>query len=320
MPKNEAEDPQTFFSRTVWSADHLDQMAEGEWEMRYRQIGDGVFNGQLQCLRLGTVTILRERLNLEVLQETRSQSSSLFCAFPLAAENGWRINSTLETGENVAIRSGTTELLSVPGAHNDLVSIETNTRDFSSLYLEEGIKSRKRTDADRQISDWLCSILEFASMKPSMTSQETSLLEDLSQDAITAFALRFGEDAPRTLNRQRQFRHMQTILTLMEDSKDAPATLSAISRQTDISETDAAQAIRSMTGRSPLNWLKVVRLNSARRDLLNAEEGEEINVSSVATKWGFFHFGRFAKNYRHQFCETPSQTLYRSAQTGQQAQ
>lgn len=320
MPKNKAEDAQTFFSRTVWSAEHLDQMAEGEWEMRYRQIGDGAFNGQLQCLKLGSVSVLRERLNLEVQQETLSQSSGLFCAFPLAAENGWRINSILEEGDTVAIRAGTTELLSVPGACSDLVSVETDARDFSDLHLEQGIKSRSRTYADRQMADWLCSILEYASRNPCMTEQELGLLEDMSQDAITAFALRFQEEAPRSFNRQRQFKRMQTIITLLEDSRDTPVTLSAISRQTGMSEADAAQAIRSMTGRSPLSWLKVARLNGARRDLLNAKPEEERSVSSVATQWGFFHFGRFAQNYRHQFGEPPSQTLHRRSSPGQQTQ
>ena len=61
-------------------------------------------------------------------------------------------------------------------------------------------------------------------------------------------------------------------------------------------------------GLSPLQFNKVRRLNAARHVLANADP-EEASVKSVATSHGFFHLGRFARDYKSLFGESPSMTL-----------
>ncbi len=55
-------------------------------------------------------------------------------------------------------------------------------------------------------------------------------------------------------------------------------------------------------------YLKQKRLEAARRTLLTAEP-LTTSVTEVATQWGFFHLGRFARDYRQLFGELPSETL-----------
>ncbi|MGA9361915.1 MAG: helix-turn-helix domain-containing protein [Mycobacterium sp.] len=58
---------------------------------------------------------------------------------------------------------------------------------------------------------------------------------------------------------------------------------------------------------SPAHYLRNVRLDGARSDLIS---GDEVTiVSDVAHRWGFNHLGRFAAHYEHKFGETPSRTL-----------
>ncbi|MFB7085217.1 AraC family transcriptional regulator [Streptomyces sp. NPDC056296] len=56
---------------------------------------------------------------------------------------------------------------------------------------------------------------------------------------------------------------------------------------------------------SPSEYLRQVRLEGTRRELLHAPT----TVSDVAFRWGFNHLGRFADHYRRKFGESPSQTL-----------
>jgi transcriptional regulator GlxA family with amidase domain len=56
-------------------------------------------------------------------------------------------------------------------------------------------------------------------------------------------------------------------------------------------------------------YLRTVRMQRVREDLLKACDGD--TVSAIATRWGFFEFGRFAGQYRKLYGETPSETLRR---------
>ncbi|MFE7183821.1 AraC family transcriptional regulator [Streptomyces erythrochromogenes] len=61
---------------------------------------------------------------------------------------------------------------------------------------------------------------------------------------------------------------------------------------------------------TPLAYLRSVRLDLARRDLLADAGGRAPQtVTDVALRWGFTHLGRFTGHYRKAYGETPSQTL-----------
>lgn len=59
----------------------------------------------------------------------------------------------------------------------------------------------------------------------------------------------------------------------------------------------------------PMKLLREIRLHKVRDELLLAEAAT--TVTDVALRWGFYHLGRFAHEYRVHFGETPSQTLAR---------
>ena len=66
---------------------------------------------------------------------------------------------------------------------------------------------------------------------------------------------------------------------------------------------------RTFTGQAPLAQLREIRLNGARRELLQASPGAK--VTDIALRWGFPHCGRFSIEYRRRYGETPSQTMRR---------
>jgi AraC-like DNA-binding protein len=63
-------------------------------------------------------------------------------------------------------------------------------------------------------------------------------------------------------------------------------------------------------GASPMEVLRRTRLECARAELAAADPAQS-TVSEIATRWGFFHLGRFSVQYRETFHESPSQTLAR---------
>lgn len=78
---------------------------------------------------------------------------------------------------------------------------------------------------------------------------------------------------------------------------------------TGVSPRSLHEGFRKFRGQSPLNYLRSLRLESARKELLVAD-GE--NVTAIATKWGFTQLGRFSVTYKEVYGESPSQTIRRS--------
>jgi AraC family transcriptional regulator, ethanolamine operon transcriptional activator len=103
------------------------------------------------------------------------------------------------------------------------------------------------------------------------------------------------------------------IKAVLEAINDLPGEILSIGdlcRIARASERTLDYAFRERFGLSPALYMKVQRLNCARRDLCGHQE-PSINVADVANKWGFWHLGQFAKDYRNLFCELPSATYKR---------
>lgn len=70
-------------------------------------------------------------------------------------------------------------------------------------------------------------------------------------------------------------------------------------------------------GSSPMRWLRLRRLESARADII-ASDGE-ISVTALANQYWIGHGGRFASMYREIYGEPPSATLGRARATALRA-
>lgn len=72
-----------------------------------------------------------------------------------------------------------------------------------------------------------------------------------------------------------------------------------------------------------MTLLKQIRLGQAQHALSQSQVQRQIgciNVRTIASYYGFTSRNHFARDYRHQFGESPIQTLQRSADPGIGAQ
>lgn len=58
---------------------------------------------------------------------------------------------------------------------------------------------------------------------------------------------------------------------------------------------------------SPMQYLRLIRLNGARRSLRDSS-GAPVSVRDVAADWGFWHFSQFSSDYRKLFGHCPSES------------
>ncbi|MBA8989665.1 AraC-like DNA-binding protein [Curtobacterium pusillum] len=89
-----------------------------------------------------------------------------------------------------------------------------------------------------------------------------------------------------------------------------PLTVSDVARVADLSVRGLQEAFQRTLDRSPMQYLREVRLRRAHEDLLHAQPGQ-VSVADVAARWGFTHMGRFSGEYLRRFGEYPKVTLRR---------
>ena len=75
-----------------------------------------------------------------------------------------------------------------------------------------------------------------------------------------------------------------------------------------ISQRTLEYSFQALLQTTPVAYVRYLRLNQARRQLLNACKETE-SVTAIAMHWHFLHLGKFAKDYYLMFGESPSATL-----------
>lgn len=94
----------------------------------------------------------------------------------------------------------------------------------------------------------------------------------------------------------------------MHEHVDATLTLLDLSDVSGMRSRSLINAFEAITGFSPMDYLKRLRLSGVRRALQRADK-PRTRIIDVATDWGFWHMGHFTTDYRAMFGETPSRTL-----------
>jgi AraC family ethanolamine operon transcriptional activator len=87
-----------------------------------------------------------------------------------------------------------------------------------------------------------------------------------------------------------------------------PLTLKDLYAALGVSRRTLFYSFESVFGVTPMEYIKVQRLQGARRMLKQANP-TTASVAAVAHQWGFWHSGLFAKAYKAMFGELPSETL-----------
>src|ERR1700722_4003594 len=98
--------------------------------------------------------------------------------------------------------------------------------------------------------------------------------------------------------------HVKHALDHMRGNLGERITLSGLASACSVPERTLLRQFERFTGHSPLAYLRRLRLNTARSELLRADSGDKI--SDIAIRSGFSHFGRFASEYQQLFGASPS--------------
>lgn len=127
-----------------------------------------------------------------------------------------------------------------------------------------------------------------------------NLLTQWSQHCGDAAFRRPGTLAPRFVRQAEEY---------MRDNARFAPTLTEIAGAVGVSVRGLTSAFRSFRNQSPIGYLRELRLQGVRAELLAAPPGA--TVCSVISGWGYVNQGIFASAYQQRFGELPSHSLRR---------
>jgi AraC-like DNA-binding protein len=304
--------------------DDFDQVAEAVegWDLDWQQLDRGQLEASVQ--QIGSAFWLLSRVGFSRQFHQRGATPRGFLTFGLPGRTVDEVNwcGHSADGRNLLVfrPGGEYESMSLPGFRANTLSFSEDLLDAAALSLDLPRVGRLVSGShqvfvgDPALLAKMRGVLRrifhavaedrSALAKPGLRSDVEIELPKLLLESLVS-----GRASSRRRSSAVRSRAARQALALIAEASDAPLTVGEVCRSVGVSERTLRYAFREQLGVSPKQYLQLVRLGGVRRDFQLAAPGAKI--ADVANRWGFWHLGQFAADYRRQFGELPSETLAR---------
>jgi AraC-like DNA-binding protein len=291
------------------------------WGFDWVQLDGGPLEAAIQQASTPTAQFARFRFSRKFHQ--RGTTPADVRTFGLVGELSPDIEWRGSIGTNAHLLAFPTddlfEVVSQPGFHGGTVSVpEDRIRVFAECmgvpdplgkipkglaFIEVGPRRQK---ALREATS------RFHTVAAADGPVNPTVIRQLESEIMTALvaALQAGRPTGFSPPEPRlRARALQSALDYIEAHADEPPGIQEICRASGASWRTLDYAFRDRFDVTPKQYLHAFRLRQVRREIIDT--GSSLPISEIAAHWGFWHMGQFAKDYRRQFGELPSETVRR---------
>ncbi|PAU54439.1 helix-turn-helix domain-containing protein [Pseudomonas sp. PICF141] len=285
------------------TADVAEQIrATPGWVQHYQQMSPGHFAGRVRYLDLQGVEIYEEQMNTRVEQNFSAPQGSLAFCFDRSDNSLYVLNGE---SRNIWITPENYQEIAVVFGPEFVQRHGLDVAQLEGLFM-----SPLNSGQNALFSRWLSGTLTRLTQTLDPPSKE-ALTQQLLEDCLYILDNACVCLDHAGLQRRAQGRTiMKRVAEWAADTPEETLNLLELSQVAGVSLRQLQHAFKAYTAMTPTQWLRLRRLNSARRELLRQTAGET-TVAQVAMNWSFWHLGRFSNSYRALFQELPSQTLAR---------
>lgn len=312
----------TYYVRTTR---HAEQFASSVgfdgWDMQYTQMSPGAYEGDSREIRLGPMQIYAESWNATAHHSGSAWRNSHVFAIPCEAAGEGRLNGLRWNGEISVFRGEAAYDSLVPPMRLLVVCV---MRDAFAEYLadvehttcpawltsgtrllRDPVRATIASGTLLAMIDACCNVparLGRSDVRASMLLATMQMLASLVTDNEPPVQPSFGAfSRTQIVRRAREF---------VQSRIDEPLQIIDICRALGVSRRVLQYSFEDVLDTNPMTYLRLLRLNGARRDLVGAGN-KPITVQDAMTRWGFWHGSRFSAEYRKMYGELPSETLRR---------
>jgi AraC-like DNA-binding protein len=283
-----------------------------DWEQQYDQVTPGNFKGAFSELRLEQITVVRECFNQRLVQAGQTPPGMLSVAIPVHLEGACTVQGLALGCNSVLLLDGATEFLFHTPPGTDYFVITMPKALFSHeeiLWCRNRLEVFKLTDASIKQLRSLCSLAMSEPDDALATLNLEIFSDDLASSVLSIISQNMPPE-PLNLTYATYSDIVSRSQKLTLESEDSPVTIAEICRRLKVSRRTLHNSFITVAGTSPLQYLKSIRLNAARREIRSS--AFTLSVSDAAYHWGFLHLSHFSTDYQRLFGELPSSTLRRN--------
>ena len=301
-PRNECNSLQVQAFNTADVAEQI--RATPGWVQHYQQMSPGHFAGQVRYLDLHGVEIYEESMNTRVEQNFSAPQGSLSFCFDRGDNALYVLNGE---SRNIWITPENYQEIAVVFGPEFVKRHSLDIARLEGLFMAP-LNSRQNALFSRWLSGTLTRLSQTFD-PPSREALTQQLLEDCLFILDNACV---GLDQSALQRRAGERAIMKRVGEWAADTPEEHLNLLELSQVAGVSLRQLQHAFKTYTDMAPTQWLRLRRLNSARRELLERSPAQT-TVAEVAMHWSFWHLGRFSSSYRALFQELPSDTLKRAS-------
>ncbi|WP_021028757.1 helix-turn-helix domain-containing protein [Comamonas sp. B-9] len=291
------------------------------WNQRYEQLSAGSFEGRVTSLHLGPIQAWREFSSQALHQTGALRAGQLAIGLPSSIPgNTMFCNRSCSEGHAIVFSGdGPFEFVSPGGLEIiDFVVDQGSLDPYLTACEREQLQAQLAQPHLRPVSAherWRLPIL-LSDMQQCLadTTPEAlppQQLDEMAGDVLAAIAAVLRDGVGSEADEQLSYQRRAHIVSMARErvvatGADGSLTVEDLCQALAVSRRALQYSFQEVLGISPQSYLRAVRLNGARRAI---KQGS--SVSDAALAWGFWHFGRFAQEYKALFAELPSHTCKR---------
>ena len=296
------------------------------WSQLYDQLSVGSFKGEIAGACFGGIHLFCETTNLSLRQSCIVRSNSWWFGIPVSECDSFRIDERRVEDGTVAVRRGRQPFELITPASFRIVGVviphKVLVDHLRSVFPDEDALERielgaiqghmRANSATRRLFG---DVLGEIARRPEVLQSPSACLaiQGPVLEAITEMCASSQQthEIPRSAMEHAQI--VRKVRQFLLDNTDRTISVPELCMIFKVSRRTLQYAFDHVLGIGPNAYLKILRLNGVRRDLLRRDI--RIPVQQAASDWGFWHLSQFAKDYRTLFDELPSVTAKRAERT-----
>ena len=288
------------------------------WHQEYSQISAGQFSGSVQSAEISGFRLFSEQMNRAVFQKGLVKSGGLGFGVIVNSKGHAMICGERAAKQNLIIFSGSEGFEFFSPEKFKFVGVEIQNRNEGTLHwqsmlsdlkeaLDAGPRSLKLGDTEAcSLSHSLLQALEILGNSKAKHNNLNALKRQVVGSLLDLVSASEQDQDAGSPSPSHYWSVICNIRDLVFGNPECPLSVAELALHLNLSTRSIQTACAQTLGISPKIFLRALRLSEVRREIVYSN-----TVSEAATRWGFWHFGHFSRDYRSMFGELPSATLAR---------